>query len=113
VVAFGVCLAAGLLFAAGAAMAAPEEDEFHKALRAHKIVSLQTLLAHVHRHFHARILRVELGRWHHQGRLRWIYEAKIMTPEGNVLEVAYDANSLELLEMEGGQGQDRRESDDG
>ena len=109
----GVALAAGLFVAAGTARADHEEDEIHRVLRAHKIVSLQQLLAHVHRDFHARILKVELAQTRYRGQLRWIYEAKIMTPEGNVLEVEYDANSLELLELEGEQGRHRHERDDG
>jgi hypothetical protein len=36
-----------------------------------------------------------------------------MTPEGNVLELEYDANSLELLEMEGEHRRHRHENDDG
>lgn len=110
---FGVALAAGLLMAAGPGMADSDEDEFHKALKAHKIVSLQQLLAHVHRDFHARILKVNLAQVRHRGQLRWIYEAKIMTPEGNVLELEYDANSLELLELEGEHGRQGHDHDDG
>jgi uncharacterized membrane protein YkoI len=110
---FAMALAAGLFVAVGAAPAEQKDDDFHRALKAHKIVSLQQLLLHVHRHFHARVLKVELGQWKHQGEMRWIYMAKVMTPEGNVLELEYDANSLELLELEGEQGQDRHERDDG
>jgi uncharacterized membrane protein YkoI len=94
-------------------MAGDDEENFHKALEAHKIVSLQQLLAHVHQNFHARILKVELEQERYRGQLRWVYEAKIMTPEGNVLELEYDANSLELLELEGEHGRHRHEQDGG
>ncbi|MDH3790743.1 MAG: hypothetical protein OES41_03270, partial [Rhodospirillales bacterium] len=110
---FGVTLAASLFLAAGPGMAGAGEDDFHKVLRAHKIVSLQQLLAHVHRDFHARILKVNLAQVKHRGQLRWVYEAKIMTPEGNVLELEYDAKSLELLELEGEHGRQGHDHDDG
>lgn len=106
-------LAAALLASPGSGLAGDDEDDFHKALKAHKIVSLQQLLAHVHRNFHARILRVELERWIHGDRMIWVYEAKIMTPEGNVLELEYDASSLELLQLEGERGRQSPDGDDG
>lgn len=94
-------------------MAGDDEEDFHKALNTHKIVSLQQLLAHVHQNFHARILKVKVERGRYRGQLRWIYEAKIMTPEGNVLELEYDASSLELLELEGEHGRQSHDRDDG
>jgi uncharacterized membrane protein YkoI len=105
---FGAALAAGLFLMAGLGTAGADEDDFHKALKAHKIVSLQQLLAHVHQNFHGRILKVDLEQERYRGQLRWIYEAKIMTPEGNVLELEYDAGSLELLELEGEHGRHRQ-----
>ena len=46
------------------------------------------------------VLKVELDQeWRITGRI-WVYEAKILTPEGDVLKVEYDARSLELIEVE-------------
>jgi uncharacterized membrane protein YkoI len=79
-----------------------EEDEvIHRAIEAGEIAPLQALFTEIRREYQGRILKVELEQeWHGEDPL-WVYEAKILTPRGHVLELEYDARSLELIEIEG------------
>ncbi len=78
-----------------------EDDAIHRAIEAGEIAPLQSLFAEIRREYQGRILKVELEReWHGEGPI-WVYEAKILTPRGHVLELEYDARSLELIEIEG------------
>jgi uncharacterized membrane protein YkoI len=76
-------------------------DAIHEAIEAGEIVPLRQLFAKIRRDVQGRILKVELERERHAEEAIWVYEAKILTPEGHVLELEYDAKSLELLEIEG------------
>jgi uncharacterized membrane protein YkoI len=82
-----------------------DEDEEHEAIQqaieAGQIVPLRQLFGKIRREFQGRVLKVELERERHAGEPIWVYEAKILTPEGHVLELEYDAKSLELIEIEG------------
>ena len=82
--------------------AGEEEDEVvHRAIEAGEIAPLQALFAEIRREYQGRILKVELEQeWHGEDPI-WVYEAKILTPRGHVLELEYDAKSLELIEIEG------------
>ena len=33
--------------------------------------------------------------------LRWIYEVKLLTPQGNVLKIDYDAKTMAVLKVKG------------
>ena len=45
--------------------------------------------------------RERLERERRDGGRIWIYEAKILMPDGDVFEVEYDARSLEVLDLKG------------
>lgn len=62
-----------------------------------------SLLERVRRDFEGDVLKVELETEDEiEGRTeRLVYEVKILTPRGRVLELIYDARNLELLEVEG------------
>jgi len=62
------------------------------------VVPLQQLFAEIHAEFPGRILEVELD---DDDGDKWIYEVKVLTPQGHVLKLEYDAVSLELLEVKG------------
>jgi uncharacterized membrane protein YkoI len=80
------------------------DDDRHDAQRAvdsGEVVPLHRLLTRIHRDFNGRVLKVELEREYYEGNLKWIYEAKILTANGHVMELYYDAQALELLNVEG------------
>jgi uncharacterized membrane protein YkoI len=83
------------------------DDDRHDAQRAvaaGEVVPLQRLFARIRKDFDGRVLKVGLERENYAGEIRWIYEAKILTASGNVLELEYDARALELLDVEGRYG---------
>lgn len=58
------------------------------------------LLQRVGSKFAGSVLKVELEH-EDEGDALWVYEVKLLTPEGDVLELAYDAATLELIGLEG------------
>ena len=78
-----------------------DRREAQRAISAGEVASLQRLLTQIRRDFGGRVLKVELEQEHYAGNLKWIYEAKILTDSGHVVELEYDARALELLEVEG------------
>ena len=58
------------------------------------------LLQRVRANFTGRVLKIELER-EDEGEALWIYDVKLLTPDGNVLELDYDAATLELIALEG------------
>ena len=70
------------------------------AVDAGEIVELDRVLEQARSRFPGRILKVELegGDGVASG---WIYEVKILQDDGTVIDVALDARTLEVLEVEG------------
>lgn len=58
------------------------------------------LLQRVGSKFAGSVLKVELEH-EDEGDALWVYEVKLLTLEGDVLELAYDAATLELIGLEG------------
>jgi uncharacterized membrane protein YkoI len=83
-----------------------------QAAEAGEIVPLEQLLARIRRDYGGRVLKVELEREDREGEARWVYEAKVLTPEGNVLKLEYDATSMELLEVRGHYRPEHEDKDD-
>lgn len=67
---------------------------------------VEELLRRVRSTFAGSVLKIELEH-KDEGRVPWVYEVKLLTLEGDVLELEYDASILELLALEG-----RRREDD-
>jgi len=65
------------------------------------VTPLRSLLARVHESYPGRVLEVELERERYGKNELWIYEVKLLTQRGSVIELEYDAISLELLEIKG------------
>jgi uncharacterized membrane protein YkoI len=100
-------LAALLLCAliAGAPLAqawADDEDEkaAEAALARGDARPVHELLQRVRSKFAGSVLKVELEH-EDDGDALWVYEVKLLTLEGDVLELAYDAATLELIGLEG------------
>ncbi|SOD92418.1 PepSY domain-containing protein [Caenispirillum bisanense] len=74
-----------------------DHDRARRALQAGDVLPLADLLARTGVEDDGRLLEVELENEH--GRL--IYELKILTPEGRVIEQVFDAGTGALLETKG------------
>ena len=61
---------------------------------------VQDLLQRVRSKFTGSVLKIELEH-EDEGEVPWVYEVKLLTPEGDVLELGYDAATLELIALEG------------
>jgi uncharacterized membrane protein YkoI len=61
---------------------------------------VEELLQRVEANFAGRVLKIELDD-EDDDEVSWIYEVKLLTPEGDVLELEYDAATLELIALEG------------
>ena len=74
-----------------------DQANARRALAAGEILTLEKILAAVETGFRGQVVEVELER--EDG--RWQYEIELLTSEGNVLELTYDAATAGLLETEG------------
>ncbi|NAW34068.1 PepSY domain-containing protein [Halomonas alimentaria] len=92
-------LLAGLLVQLAASSAPAEEhwQDLHEAVREERIVALPSLLDWLEARFESQVLEVELER--DDGRLA--YEIEMLGPDGQVVEFEFDAESGELVGMEG------------
>ena len=94
------CLVVVAVLVAMNPQAVAEDDEEKAAIRSGEIAPLEQLLGEIRQRFDGRILKVELDQeWRIGGRI-WVYDVKILTPEGEVLKLEYDARSLELIELQ-------------
>ncbi len=75
------------------------------------IASLDDALAAVQRVHPGRVLKVELES-EDDGPAAWVYEVKLLTRAGHVLEVELDAVSLDIVGVEGGRPGRPRDPDD-
>ena len=105
--AFLVC---ALLAAAPLSPAWGDQDEeaAEAALARGDARPIQELLQRVGSVFPGSVLKIELEH-EDDDRPSWIYEVKLLTPQGDVLELEYDAGTLELIALE---GRHREDEDD-
>ncbi len=102
-------MAIGLAPVAPPAGADEDGREIRNAVEAGEVVPLQDLLARIREEFQGRVVKVELERErrggkkrkHRGGKKRWIYEIKVLTPQGNVLKLEYDAKTMDLIKVRG------------
>ena len=62
-----------------------------------EVVPVERVLQQVQTEFEGIILELELEDEESQ----WIYEIKLLTPQGNVLKIEYDAKTMALLNVKG------------
>jgi len=97
-------LVLGLSLGLGAYVAHADDDDHEQALaalRSGEIVSLREMLGEVERRFIGQVLQVELEKQREGGRHFWIYEIKLIDPNGNVSKLEFDAKTKEVLKMKG------------
>ena len=87
-------LAAVLLASAPRAGERSDQDQARAALQAGEVMPLMVLLERLQRSHPGQVLEVELER--EDG--RWIYELRLLQPDGRLLKLEVDARSGEVLE---------------
>lgn len=109
-----LALAAALVLPGSAPLAAGPADEDRPPEGATAPAApLDALLERVGEDFGGRLLKVELDTETVHGERRRVYETKLLTPDGRVIEAEYDAATLELLDFEGERKpRDRDDEDD-
>ena len=65
-----------------------------------EIRPIAEILHHIGEQIPGQVIGLELEREKHAGQPVWIYEIKILTPDGRRLEVEVDARNGEILELE-------------
>lgn len=88
----------GFAPAAGRALAQSEHDRAKAALRAGQIRPLKQILASVRRSYRGRQLQVNLSE---RGGGAWTYQVKWLTPDSNVLAIAVDAQTAQIISVSG------------
>lgn len=94
-VAAAVALAASGLVSAPLAGERSDQDAARAAVQAGEVMPLLTLLERLQRSHPGQVLEVELER---DGG-RWIYELRLLQPDGRLLKLELDARSGEVLEI--------------
>ena len=97
----GLMCAAMLACAGASAIASEDHDRARKALEAGEVLPLRTLLEKVEREFPGQVVDVELERSHERdnagGGGRWIYEIKLLRPNGALVKLKLDARDGTLI----------------
>ena len=95
-------LLALLMATLGPAGASEERDHerARAAVRAGEVLPLPTLLERLHRTHPGQVLELELEREDDSGRQpsRWVYEIKLLQPDGQLLKLAVDARTGQVLQ---------------
>jgi len=92
-----LALLAGLV-AGTPASAQTDHDRARRAMQAGTIVPLERIVNGAHRVCRGRVLDVQLAE---RGRGMWIYHLKFLTPQGNVLNLRFDARNGRLMDING------------
>jgi uncharacterized membrane protein YkoI len=93
----GMTLLAMCLATIGAAMADSDHDRARRAVEQGLILPFKDILAKVQQAYPGQILKAELD--DEDGTL--VYELKILSGDGRVVEVVFDARTGELLKAKG------------
>ncbi len=95
-----VCLTSGAVLAGMELWDSAHEEEAAAAILSAEVVPVEQILEDIRKRFvDPHVLALELEQeWRPSGRI-WVYEAKILIPDGDVLEVEYDARSLEVIDL--------------
>lgn len=97
-----------VLSLAGAALSDDRDDHerARRAFEAGEIMSLSRILENVKRDFDGELIEVELE---DEDRRGFVYEVKLLTRDGAIVELLYDAQSGELIRSEGGKHDDEKD----
>lgn len=85
---------------AAAQMQFDDHERARRMVQAGEIVPLRDVLAVMNRKFQGKMLEVELQNV--DG--RWLYDIRLLTPAGWIIDLFYDARTAELVEVWGAGG---------
>lgn len=88
---------AALLVLPAAARADDDHDRARQAVQAGEVLPLKTILDKAAEQFPGDLIEAELE----TGRGRMVYELKLISPEGDVVKLVYDARDGSLLAAKG------------
>lgn len=91
----GALAAAGVPFPAAADE--PDQERARRAVQAGEVLPLHQVLERVARAHPGQVLEVELE----QSQGRWIYEIRLLQPDGRLVKLVVDARNAELLRQKG------------
>jgi hypothetical protein len=74
-----------------------DHDQARAALQAGEIKPLRQVLDKVDAQFSGQMLEAELEHKHGL----WVYEIKVLAPDGSIMKLYYDAAALELVRVKG------------
>lgn len=83
------------------AQADDDRQTARELLQSGQIVSVDALLKKVQSEFPGHILKIKLDD-EDDAQSGWVYETKILREDGVVMEIEYDAKSLEIVKVEEG-----------
>ena len=92
-----VIVLVALLLAPAAAHADGDHERARKALQAGQVLPLKTILDKATERFPGDLIEAELEEEH--GRM--VYELKLISPEGNVMKLIFDARDGSLISAKG------------
>ena len=75
-----------------------EHDSALKELEAGEIVSLGRILQRCRAAYHGRVLEAELGR---DGGAPWVYQVKMLTPQGHIIRLLLNAKTTAIISVQG------------
>lgn len=81
----------------GTAMADSDHDRARRALDAGQVLPLPAILARVAQDYPGKVLEVELE----DEDAQWIYEIKLVQPDGRLLKLEVDAADARILKVRG------------
>ena len=75
-----------------------DHDSALRALQAGEVVSLDRILKRCRAAYYGQVLEAELGRG---GGAPWVYQVKMLTPQGHVIKLLLNAKSTAILDVQG------------
>jgi uncharacterized membrane protein YkoI len=90
-------LAAALMFATTGVQAGDDHERARRAVERGEALPLKTILERVARDYPGDVIETEIEDW----RGRAAYEIKVITAQGNVVKLIYDAHDGTLLHAKG------------
>ncbi len=98
---FVLSSAAFVLLARPLAVRCDEQDSAREALESGEVVSLGRILARVRAAYAGRVLEAELERGRGGGAVAWVYQIKMLTPQGHVIRLMLNAKTAIILAVTG------------
>ncbi len=92
------CLAAVFLIAAAPAWAASDQDRAREAVQSGQVKPLNQILKAVRKQYKGEVLDAQLL---DLGGM-WVYRVRVLTKDGQVLDIAVDGQNGRIIDVQGG-----------